>query len=54
MEALGEFLLYNNTVVHIGLSNNKINGDDIDPLAEALRSNKTLLSIDLKWNELRQ
>ena len=45
---------YNNTVIHLGLSNNKINGSDIDSFAESLKYNKSLLSIDLKWNELRE
>ena len=36
----------------MGLSNNKISGEDFENFANSIRNNKNLLSLDLKWNEL--
>ncbi|CAK94313.1 unnamed protein product (macronuclear) [Paramecium tetraurelia] len=52
IETLAGFLVSNKSLQHIGLSNNKLTGDQIEPLANALRQNTTLLSLDLRWNSL--
>ncbi len=52
INAVAGFILNNKTIEHLGLSNNKISGEDVDSLANSLRNNKHLLSLDLKWNEL--
>lgn len=49
---MSSFLLTNKSLRHLGLSNNKISGEDFENLSNSVRNNKYLLSLDLKWNEL--
>lgn len=52
LESLAVLLVSNKSIQHIGLSNNKLTGDQMEPFANALRQNSTLLSLDLRWNDL--
>ncbi|KAM3133019.1 hypothetical protein pb186bvf_014875 [Paramecium bursaria] len=52
MDTLAAFLVQNKSIQHLGMSNNKLTGDLIDGFSNALRQNTTILSIDLRWNDL--
>ncbi|KRX05085.1 hypothetical protein PPERSA_06719 [Pseudocohnilembus persalinus] len=51
VNAVAGFILGNRNIQHLGLANNKISGEDLDQLMNALPANN-LLSLDLKWNNL--
>lgn len=51
LEALFSLLQINNSIEHIDLRNNKIGGEDQSQiLSNIIRNNKSLKSLDLKWN----
>lgn len=50
IETFASFIVNNRTIKHLGLSNNKIL--DMEAFSNALKSNKVLLSLDLRWNDL--
>ena len=52
LEALGTFLAHNSSLNHLDLRNNRITTNDANLVANMIKGSKSLVSFDLRWNEL--